>query len=111
MGSYQIPAEFRTTNNQPLAGSCNQQLVLGKLELNTSLISTFPNPFSDLLQIESAHYIQRINVYNSSGQLILVKKNLGTRFSLPGHELKSGYYHLQIETQFGCSFVRVIKID
>jgi len=111
MGSYQTPAEFRTTNNQPLAGSCNQQLVLGKLELNTSLITTFPNPFSDLLQIESANYIQRINVYNSSGQLILVKKNIGTRFSLPGHELKSGYYHLQIETQFGCSFVRVIKID
>jgi hypothetical protein len=101
MGSYQIPAEFRSTNNQPLAGSCNQQLVLGNFELNPGLISTFPNPFSDILQVASPQFVQRLNIYNSTGQLVLTQKN----------ELKSGAYYLQIETQFGCSFVRVIKID
>jgi hypothetical protein len=111
MGSYQIPAEFRSTNNQPLAGSCNQQLVLGNFELNPGLISTFPNPFSDILQVASPQFVQRLNIYNSTGQLVLTQKNIGTRFSVPGNELKSGAYYLQIETQFGCSFVRVIKID
>jgi hypothetical protein len=111
MGSYQIPAEFRSTNNQTLAGSCNQQLVLGNFELNPGLISTFPNPFSDILQVASPQFVQRLNIYNSTGQLVLTQKNIGTRFSVPGNELKSGAYYLQIETQFGCSFVRVIKID
>jgi hypothetical protein len=94
-----------------LAGSCNQQLVLGNFELNPGLISTFPNPFSDILQVASPQFVQRLNIYNSTGQLVLTQKNIGTRFSVPGNELKSGAYYLQIETQFGCSFVRVIKID
>lgn len=61
--------------------------------------------------VESPQFIQGLHLYNSTEQLILAEKNIGTRFSVPGNELKSGAYYLQVETQFGCSFVRVIKID
>ena len=94
-----------------MAGSCNQQLVLGNFELNPGLISTFPNTFSDILQVASPQFVKRFNIYNSTGQLVVTSENIGTWFSVPGNELKSGAYFLQFETQFGCSFVRVIKID
>jgi hypothetical protein len=111
MNSYEIPAEHRTLNNQPLAGTCNLELVLAQIEQHGMDLQVYPNPFSRALQISSPTYIDCVRVYDSTSQLVLSKQNIGNQFKLDGTDLKNGAYYLQVETKIGCSFVKVIKIQ
>jgi Secretion system C-terminal sorting domain len=111
MNSYSIPAEYRSVNNQPLAGACNLELVTNSIELESIAVSAYPNPFLDELNIKSQHYIDVIQIFESSGKLIRTKLNCGRNSKIEVGDLKKGAYYIQIETKLGCSFVQVLKIE
>ncbi len=73
-------------------------------------VSFYPNPFKNELHIDSKEKIKQINIYNSSGQLILNEtdklKTINT------NSLNSGLYILEvIFDDFKTSKSKIVKLD
>jgi CubicO group peptidase (beta-lactamase class C family) len=72
---------------------------------NVNHVSVFPNPFDEVLHIESDIEIKTTRLYNTVGQLILEQKN-GNQIS--GKSLANGVYWLELESQNNQKTVRKI---
>lgn len=67
--------------------------------------SIYPNPASDIVHIQSAVAVQRVEVYNLQGELVqLVSENM---FSI--RDLQCGLYILKIQTEQGVATKRLVK--
>lgn len=73
--------------------------------LGTEAFSLFPNPTSNNLTIKSNELIEKVEVYNMLGALVLSETK--TNFSVA--ELPEGIYILQIKTAKGTGTTRFIK--
>ena len=65
----------------------------------TSNISIYPNPASDIININSNEKILKIEIYNVVGKLIDSKHDLGNNSIYSTTELQSGIYTIIIETE------------
>lgn len=69
-------------------------------------VSVYPNPFTDVLQIESSQSIETIEVYDLTGKRVY-KSEAKQQIEL-GH-LQAGVYMLNIYTANGKDTIRVVK--
>ncbi|RNC85007.1 MAG: T9SS C-terminal target domain-containing protein [Winogradskyella sp.] len=69
-------------------------------------VSVYPNPFADILQIESTQKIERLEMYDITGKRVYAAKS-EQQLSL-GH-LQRGVYLLTIYTPRGKETIRVVK--
>jgi hypothetical protein len=77
----------------------------GVFENPVRSISVFPNPTSDILQINSAESILNATIYSVSGQFI--SNESGNTIDVS--RLEAGYYFLTIETANGTSSTSFVK--
>lgn len=70
-----------------------------------NIISVYPNPFKNVLQIVSKQDIRQIELFDISGKLVYVSK---TKKLLLGY-LQQGIYLLNIHTANGSEIIRVVK--
>ena len=70
-------------------------------------LNLFPNPASDLLQIENANLIQRLNVYDLTGNSIFES---GERSTINTKDWIRGVYVIKISQKDGDSFQTKILI-
>jgi heat shock protein HslJ len=68
----------------------------------------YPNPAKDILNIETSIKIDKINVYDASGKMVKTLQNIGKTMDVS--RLKNGVYHLEIFTDKG-KFYEKILID
>jgi subtilisin family serine protease len=66
------------------------------LENASEVIKVFPNPASDFVRIESPVTINRIDVFDLTGRLILTQSPEADNYNLSVNALKAGPYFLQI---------------
>jgi hypothetical protein len=95
----------------PWANDCDTSIILGLSDLK-DLISIEPNPFDQLLQINTdGLLIYEIEFYSSIGDEILIDRNFqGTTITLNTGKLKPGTYFVKITTNHGVHSKPVIKI-
>ncbi|MEN8886366.1 MAG: T9SS type A sorting domain-containing protein, partial [Winogradskyella sp.] len=72
-----------------------------------NLFSVYPNPTSNLITISTNKTIDRLELYNTLGQLVL-EKNGNTR-ALQIEALQTGIYSLKIYSENAVVTKRVIK--
>jgi hypothetical protein len=72
------------------------------------LISVFPNPFSSSFYV-SGENIQRIEVYNALGSLVLSKVADSNTVQIDASTFSQGLYLIKVYTNSGFSTLRVIK--
>lgn len=84
-----------------------------KRVIKDSNIIAYPNPMNDVLNIESSLLsIRQIEVYNSSGELIInnqYSQENNNNIRLNTSELPSGLYIARIITETGFKLVKVLK--
>lgn len=71
-----------------------QNIVLSVDEAFASKFAVYPNPASDLISIRTTETIDKLELFNSLGQLITVKQELTKRLDV--EDLTSGFYFLKI---------------
>ena len=122
-----------TTLTEPVAGSLNRkdiaQFVITTtnsdnvwydniyLHKNTTLsigetdnrISIYPNPFANHVEIQAAHEVSQVRVYNITGQEILRDTPNKARFTLDTAHLSKGVYLLSLESNGKNTTAKIVK--
>ena len=122
-----------TTLTEPVAGSLNRkdiaQFVITTtnsdnvwydniyLHKNTTLsigetdnrISIYPNPFANHVEIQAAHEVSQVRVYNITGQEILRDTPNKARFTLDTAHLSKGVYLLSLESNGKNTTAKMVK--
>ncbi|MBC8321754.1 MAG: T9SS type A sorting domain-containing protein [Bacteroidetes bacterium] len=76
-------------------------------EIEKSSIQVYPNPAHNVLIIK-AENITNIQIINVTGQLVIDKNVIGNQAAVDVNELKPGVYFVNIETQSGSAYRKII---
>ena len=106
-----------TLTSQPLEEFKNNILTCGDSTVSSDDISSedlkiFPNPVSDILQIESIDQpILKVEVFNSKGQ-VLIQESIKDVHAIPikTDSLEKGIYFLKIQTPKGILTRKFLKV-
>jgi hypothetical protein len=73
------------------------------------LLRAYPNPFNDLINIESGAQIKNIEISNLMGAVLLKEEPNSKAFQINEQIKYSGIYFLKIETTNGSKIIKMIK--
>ncbi len=73
-GSASIPANNRVASNAVFSSSCMQVLTNSPAIAKKQLLKVFPNPVRNILHIESVQFIDRVEIYDELGRLVMYRK-------------------------------------
>ncbi len=80
-----------------------------ELSFEKNTIKIFPNPTSDFAEIDSAHNIISLELYDMQGKLIKTQKGNGKKEKINLAHYHSGVYIVKIVTQKEVKTIKVIK--
>ena len=78
-------------------------------EFNANAISTFPNPATDVFNINSQEAVKSVAIYNVLGQQVIQLAPDATNVAVQIANLKAGVYMAQIATATGTKTVKFVK--
>lgn len=70
-------------------------------------ISIYPNPVNDFISVESTYTIDKMEMFNLTGKLVMTYNQPPTRVSLEG--LEQGVYLMRIHTETGVTSKKIVK--
>ena len=69
----------------------------------------FPNPFNEIIEVNSNSYPATLQIYNLNGRLIL-EKNIDRKTDVNLSEITNpGVYHLKLTTSNAVNTLKIIK--
>jgi len=74
-----------------------------------NLFNVYPNPFNDILTVESTFLIKRIDIFNTLGSLLFSETPDKNTLSIIDRLNKPGVYFIKIETDKGTQIKKVVK--
>lgn len=88
--------------------------VLAQIALNTngfdlSKFKFYPNPVHDILNIDYAQNISKVEVFNAVGQLVSVKYQTGVSTKVNMSTLSDGVYLIKLSSENSTQVIRVVK--
>jgi hypothetical protein len=83
--------------------------VLGANDFDTTSISTYPNPVTSKLNIQSEELITSVSIFNTLGQKVLNVAAGSLNLSVDMSTLSPGVYVANIATDNGSKTMKVIK--
>ena len=87
----------------------NSSISILELEIDP-LISIYPNPTSESINLSSEHALEHFNLYNMSGEMILESEINATETVIDLSTLPRGLYFMKIQLKDGrLSTKKVIK--
>lgn len=121
--NYILPADFDATNirvigfiqrknglNKEIVNSTDdlriQEHYVELASLGNNEIRVFPNPIQDFVEIHSELRVQRIIVFDNTGQQLLETSD--NKVDLSKYNI--GVYFVKIQTESGISMVRIVKL-
>lgn len=87
----------------------HKNTVLSSESFNVSKVKLYPNPTSNILNVESAGNIQNIAIYNVLGQEVVNRITNGASVSLDVSSLNSGIYVIKTTIDGNVSSTKFIK--
>ncbi len=100
---------FTATDASGLTATCSFDLTVDETlsvdDQSVINVSMYPNPVTDILMIDTATAIEKVEVYALSGQKVLSTTSSQVEMST----LSTGVYFVHITTGQGSSYKRVIK--
>ncbi len=87
----------------------HKNTVLSSDSFNVSKVKLYPNPASNVLNIEATADVQNISVYNLLGQEVMNRQTSGTSVSLDVSSLNAGVYVIKTMIDGNISSTKFIK--
>lgn len=78
-------------------------------ENNLNSFKLYPNPVNDVLNIESVSTLERVEVYNTLGQLVIKNTEVKQNYSIDMTALKPGVYFIKVYEANVSKTIRIIK--
>lgn len=72
-------------------------------------LAVWPNPVPDVVQVQSDRIVDRVELYNSSGKLVLSSEPAMQQFSLSTGDLPRGVYIIRAITSEGQRIGKIVK--
>ncbi len=72
-------------------------------------LSLFPNPTSNIVNLEANIPMEHLTVYDHSGRIVISKKVDHTRETLNLKELSTGLYFIEVQTSHGKQTLKVVR--
>lgn len=109
LDANEISGYYSYFPQQNVQFSSDANCVLSSESFNKNNVTLYPNPVKNELNFsfEKSINIEKINIYNTLGQLI--KKFSGTQNSINLSDLNSGYYHIEFISNEGKLMKKFIK--
>ena len=82
---------------------------LGVAGLSKNGISIYPNPFANHIEIEAAHAVNQVRVFNIAGQEVLQAAPHAATFRLDTAHLSKGVYLLSLESNGKSTTAKMVK--
>ena len=82
---------------------------LGFVDLDDLDFVAYPNPFTSHVEIQAAHEVSQVRVYNITGQEILRDTPNKARFTLDTTHLSKGVYLLSLESNGKSTTAKMVK--
>lgn len=98
INASELIAEF-FESSPPLSTSENR--------LDPNSISVYPNPVAEMLSIETTHSLERVELFNITGQKVLSVVRPGSSIEL--EDFVPGIYLVKIETDAGIDVKKIMK--
>lgn len=117
--TYNTPGTYNVTLKVSNAfGSVNTLVKTGYIyvggvgvdELSQNGIKVYPNPVKDNVTIEAASGIQSVQIYNTTGQMVISQKTDSKIVTLNTSSLRTGIYFVKVMTENG-SFDKKITVQ
>jgi len=83
-------------------------LLLVTLSLPKGELLVYPNPSSDILNVQSEQNLELVQLMQLDGRLIRTERANGSVHQLNVADLKQGVYLILVETETGRSISRVV---
>lgn len=106
-GSPVLQFKFQTVLGQDALTELQNSTAVN--ELNEGITAFYPNPTSDVLNIESESLIQSITIRDISGKMVSMQTLNSTRTALDVKNLKSGIYFVTITSNEAVVTKRFVK--
>jgi len=97
---YQVTAVWDAGESDP-SNSINVDVVTGVDEVLANSTKVFPNPATDLVNVNSDFTIESITVYNHAGQIVVNEEVNSKLYQVNTSQYQSGVYFIQINTKEG----------
>jgi Secretion system C-terminal sorting domain len=110
--TYYICVGNASQNNDLPEGPFQIQVsgaVLANEIFDTTKLKVYPNPVSNILNIENGEQMTKISVYNLLGQELISKKMNDFRSEIEVSNLSSGTYFVKINAEKGEQVIKIIK--
>ncbi len=97
-GSYQKInfIDFEGSSTGVISFITESAVVTSVNEINNNPISLYPNPVIDKLNINSPELIERFEIYNSNGALVLKQVINALQFEIPFNDVSKGVYIIRM---------------
>ncbi len=84
-------------------------LSTNELAKKNASLKVYPNPVTDILNIESQSKVKSISVFDATGRNVLTSEINQTKFNVDLSKLTSGSYIVTVQTENGSQSAKVIK--
>ncbi len=81
---------------------------VGVADIENAKVSVYPNPANHHFTISATETIRSIEVYNATGQLVCIKKQIGSNTSTIAQEFESGIYFVKISSANATNTLKLI---
>lgn len=85
-------------------------ICLGMEGVTAANVKAYPNPFSDRLTLTSNAIIEKVEVYNASGQLLFAQQTNTSMVELNMNAYESGVYFIRLTGGEGSTMVTAVKL-
>ena len=90
--------------------SITVDVCLGTPDALVSDVNAYPNPFTDQMTLTSNSVIEKVEVYNTSGQLLFAEKTNASMVELNMSAYECGVYFIRVTGAEGSKMVTAVKL-
>ena len=96
-------------NESALGSVVVGSVILGLNDVNSIKLSTYPNPVSNVWNIQAEETITKVEVYNLLGQSVINASPKSLSYEVKMSHLDAGVYMANITTEAGSKTIKLIK--
>jgi hypothetical protein len=87
---------------------CSSPCLSSIAENNVFPVQVYPNPASEIINIESSEMVMQFSVLDIAGRVIRVEEVNDTQFTIDVEDLKAGFYYIRLDAENAVQVISVV---
>lgn len=87
---------------------CSSPCLSSILENDVFPVQAYPNPSSEIINIESSETVMQFSVLDIAGRVIRIEEVNDTQFAIGVEDLKAGFYYIRLDAENAVQVISVV---